>query len=691
MGEGWGITKRVLENTQALVKQYNTDPEFRERFDRYLPNPKVTYKNIPLKVFVRVITLISPKYQRYNKEVRQNAEKFKELLKIYYQDWREYGKFESSIKATLSGQPPPLLTPTEQQLFEKIEQTPDVKEKNQLSEKLNTQLDQRSVHSTPKESSVQTPPKDVLAPASPTFHLPVSLKETLRRPLLNFASFAKVQAIRHLPNLIGGVIGGVTGLGLTGSPLGLFTGGLGGGILPNILKLGGGKALLGKGALAASGIATGGITTALALAPDIASKAKSVSKNVVIIVGSCIGALLLLFLPGLGFDLPGITSLLPPPELAESSSFYPGGTGGDIASCKFIRGAENPKAASFKSNLLLSYFQEASQVSGVPIVTLAAFARVESPSLVTKTDADLVNFDCATSDTGALGLMQLQPKGTIGHDAAAIAQGSSFIGKQYEDLTREDYCDPRKSVLMSTGFILKKMSYFGYGNGTKWQPEWNNDRKAINTMVSGYYGCPADNLKYGGPDPRKCEGPYDYGEDVWTSVQSCQLAPPSQAAIASCPVPGGKITTPSYNANPQTGHCGGGYKFDCNCGTSGRRAKAIDIATNGKNVILPTINGQSVTWTLTTKGYPVNSGEGGGVGHLFSAQAGPDKWYLDMLHLEQTQLIEGQSYPSGTVVGKSAITHVHTTIGKNLKERVVPGSSSDCDSGWIPSDFMCNN
>lgn len=162
-----------------------------------------------------------------------------------------------------------------------------------------------------------------------------------------------------------------------------------------------------------------------------------------------------------------------------------------------------------------------------------------------------------------------------------------------------------------------------------------------------------------------------------------------QQAIASCPVAGGRITTPSYNASPSTGHCGGGYSYTCKCGTSGRRAKAIDVPTNGQSVVLPTVENQPVTWRLITPPYPVDTGEGGGVGYTFQATKGNDTWYLDMLHLNQSALAIGGDYPSGTPVATTVIGHVHMTMGKNLSSAPRAGSETDCDPNWLPSDFLC--
>lgn len=364
---------------------------------------------------------------------------------------------------------------------------------------------------------------------------------------------------------------------------------------------------------------------------------------------------------------------------------------GDINTCKFSRAGTT---AQFQSPTLLSYIQEAAQKANIPPVILAAFIRVESPGSSNMSDTQISGYsnNCAQSPTGALGIMQIQPPGTTsarGDPASCddcIDAGAKLVGKTVSTMTRQDYCDPRTSITVGAGWILKKMSKLGYGDSTKWDPAWTTDRKAIEALVNTYYGC----LIYGGV--ADCTGSYNYADDISTSIQNCQAQTPvSPGATTSCPIFGGRVSTPSYNANPGTGHCGGSYSYSytCNCGTTGRRAKAVDVPTNGQSVVLPTINNQFVQWKLIVGPYSVDSGEGGGVGYTFQASQGSDTYYLDMLHLNQTSLVGGTEYPSGTPVATTVIDHVHMTIGKNLKASPVAGTATDCDPNWIPSDFMC--
>lgn len=370
------------------------------------------------------------------------------------------------------------------------------------------------------------------------------------------------------------------------------------------------------------------------------------------------------------------------------------GAGGDISSCKFIRSDQKPQEAGYNSPLLLSYFQEASAKSDIPATVLAAFTRVESPSISNMTDDQVKNYaaHCAISETGALGIMQIQPPGTtsLQGDLAScddcIDAGARLVGKTVQTMTKDDYCDPRTSIIVGSGWILKKMDHLGYKNTGQWNPSWTNDEKAITVLVNTYYGC----LQYGGS--KSCTGPFNYKDDVWDSLQNCQQST-ATLPIASCPVSNGIISTPSYQAGrasgANNGHCDGGYGYTCHCGTEGRRAKAIDVPTNGKHVQLPTINNERVNWTLILDPYKVDSEEGGGYGYTFLASQGGDSYYLDMLHLNTSSMYKGVGYPSGDPVATTAIGHVHMTIGKNLKTSPVAGSATDCDPGWLPSDFMC--
>lgn len=201
--------------------------------------------------------------------------------------------------------------------------------------------------------------------------------------------------------------------------------------------------------------------------------------------------------------------------------------------------------------------------------------------------------------------------------------------------------------------------------------------------------------KYSGGSPGN---PFDNNRDFPKNIKHwySRLVPsgpgalvPVVIATSSCPVSGGKISTPSFQADPVRGHCGSSYGFQCRCGTEGRRAKAIDVPTLGTDVVMPTINGQNVTWRLIVGPYSIDNSEGGGSGYTFETSLGPDKWYLDMLHLGPLAPTVGLEYTSGMPVAKSIGGHVHLTIGKNLNQTPLAGTATDCDPNWLPSDFVC--
>lgn len=230
------------------------------------------------------------------------------------------------------------------------------------------------------------------------------------------------------------------------------------------------------------------------------------------------------------------------------------GIGGttSLNSCQFFRSNEG---ASFKSQKLLDYFQEASLKSGVPAALLAAIARIEFPEIVNYTDNNFSSFSCPESDTGALGLMQIEPSkmirdqsskakdieetiqkngGTDPYFREGVNLGASFLGLTAEQLTRGDFCDPRENIFLAAGFILKKLQYPPYkiGDGTKWDASWTAKPDIINNVAEGYYGC----LKY---DPKiknyndACKtGQYSYGDDLWNSLDNCR-----SNIFASTPAP----------------------------------------------------------------------------------------------------------------------------------------------------------
>lgn len=227
-----------------------------------------------------------------------------------------------------------------------------------------------------------------------------------------------------------------------------------------------------------------------------------------------------------GFNFLENSALLPPfPQETTTSRTGPGtGTAvfSDIASCQFTRGDIKPPTASYKSGRLLGYFKEASDKSGVPAVLLAAIARVESPGIVNFADTNLESFGCPTSPTGARGLMQIQPPGSIGHNSAAMALGAQYLGISADKI---DLCNLRQNIFVGAAFVNTRRP------GGKWDNSRVADKSYVDSVAETYYGC----LKY----PSCTNGPYSYGDDLWNSMQSCATLPETTAGKQKAPDVGG--------------------------------------------------------------------------------------------------------------------------------------------------------
>lgn len=181
---------------------------------------------------------------------------------------------------------------------------------------------------------------------------------------------------------------------------------------------------------------------------------------------------------------------------------------GNLASCQFTRGDQTPPATNYKSSKLLGYFQQVSQDTGVPASVLAGIARIETSSAVNYTDATLPSTFGAISGTGAVGLMQVEPPGQTGHDAAGWAKGLGFIQK-YLNISAANInpYDTLQGIYIGAGEIASKA-------GGTWDPQKTYDTNYIHQLADHYYGCDRYYTCQGGR--------YSYGDDLWQSVNSCR-------------------------------------------------------------------------------------------------------------------------------------------------------------------------
>lgn len=565
-------TAKLFSDAADLVYLYNTNSRFKGQVDTLINVPGALFRNRPLKLYVFALTNYSKKYKAYYGEYLKSHGKTAELLTRFYKEG-DLLKFNQQV---LSNQAPGLGL-ADLKTLQQIEATKPSQQRQEkydqfLKSKAESSPASYQIVSVPKGNMPVTPIVSVpaqsgqsrqveqgIAQSSPAPSQPQSSTDQPRsnrgeqpssfpinsglltnNPLAsklrsNIAGRAGplIQSLgkRIAPNLVSGAIGALSGVALGGLP-GSLVGALGGGLLPEAFKKGLaskaaglasklgasslaklGASTAGKAAAAILGIGTGPVGWAILAAWTFRKYLKWI----------IIGIVVLLFgIPMLFLQTLKSTSLLPPfkQEVSDGNitgEKQPGKTppiSKDLASCQFYRG-DQTSAATFKSPKLLSYFQQAGEKSGIPAQLLAAFARVESPNSVNFSDESVDNSSCAVSETGALGLMQIQPPGTKGYDPEAVSLGASFLGKQTDSLTKTDFCSVQTSIILASGFIIKKMQYLYGGDGEHWDPKWNSDQMAIYKIAEGYYGC----LSY----PSCKDGPFSYGQDLWNSLQSCSV------------------------------------------------------------------------------------------------------------------------------------------------------------------------
>ncbi len=615
-------------------------------------------------------------------------------------------RHDPALEKYLNLEKPPALDP---QLKQRIDQNPTpavepaIEQPKPETTPISAQIEASSEIKLP--SQPPTPPAPsathVEEKAQPTTPLTnqypqIQIPEGVKRAGAGVFSDAKVFFMRNFgkyftasnaARLVSAGVGAVVGGGLTQSATGAAIGAGGGFFVPDIIQHGGGRTLLdaGEGLLNRQPPQNSNPASGFSPITNLVNPLSGWRKYAFVIAG----VFFLLFITMLSsFGGLGL-------QTGEASPIV----GGDISSCQFTRGSENPQAVPFKSTTLLRYFTEASQKSGIPAAVLAGIARVESPGSVSLTDDSLKTLGCPTSSTGVKGLMQIQPPGTTGHTAEGLKLAAQYLGIPQDQV---NYCDIRQSVFLAAGVISSKLP------GQKWDPQQSTNKDYIGNVAKSYYGC----MLY----PSCTNGPFSYGDDLYKSVSSCQPSPNGPVlADASCPVPNGQVTCGSYgkpepwggfygtcrpDSSGNGGHCNNNYQAEvgiCNPRESGgnliRTAKSIDITARGGNspgdlVYLPTINGKSLTWYY--KGV-VYAGDGFGWMRLFQSDQTPDGvWSIHFVHANQNipALATNQAVKSGEVgatmydLGKG--THIHVTVGLNVGDS--PNDLKDFSPNWKFAD-----
>lgn len=389
---------------------------------------------------------------------------------------------------------------------------------------------------------------------------PSPLSSTAKNISSNVQIKSAVLAARYLTPMriasaVGGAVGATVGLGMGGGSA-VLLGTLAGGFAPMVIKSRLGGLLSPAGGIINSNLRSPQNPALLLAQATPVGRAVTLTRYVL----PAIGIFLLMFfilMSGGGMNLLNTTSILTT-QIAEGSplegpSTQPGNFagGGDITQCTFYRegdGANNGR--QFKSPLLLSYIQEASEKSNIPPQVLAAFIRIEQGSALNMSDQQIQNYQCIysgpgqnVSQDGAIGIMQIISRFSHRTDAyceECVNQGAKYIGKTAATLTQEELCSPRTNVIIGAGFILGKMNALGYRNNGSWNSNWTFDKAALDALAKGYYGC----HKY-----TSCEnkdgtggGPFDYGDDLYKSVTSCQVVSPTNAPIPTI-LPGADLAS----------------------------------------------------------------------------------------------------------------------------------------------------
>ena len=228
------------------------------------------------------------------------------------------------------------------------------------------------------------------------------------------------------------------------------------------------------------------------------------------------------------------------------------GGGNDISQCqlyRYNRYTSKYDTGSFTSQLIYQYFNEVANVSHVPAILLAAFARVETPGALSWTDSQVQNGSiCPGSGGNVTGIFQLT------RGVAGISRGLNWYNSTYNTnltvstLTTADYCNVKLETYMAAGVIIQK------AGGTWDQARYDDPSRqqaylwliAQNYFGCHYFGglyCPPFTVQMGVTcgDPNSSPHACSYGENLYQSVSHCTAAtsqPIPTICVTATPIPG---------------------------------------------------------------------------------------------------------------------------------------------------------
>lgn len=501
--------------------------------------------------------------------------------------------------------------------------------------------------------------------------------------ILDLASRAKQFIIRHpiIPlSFFSGLVGSIVATEVSG-PGAVVPGFIGGAALPSLVKIGllnklpgfsneigpdttetrEGGLSIGQLSRLLSNSRLGG---ALQAAGGIATVGTSIWLWVIVL-----GIIILL---PLLFMLIQTTSQIGPEGISQEVGIQPSS---DISSCEFLNHGRYYRIGSSKLRNLIS---EVAEKTNIPPAVLTAIAIQETANFaVQATDNhpafSEVNYSSngcdpyfKTSPTGALGLMQVQPPPNISTygtnyspnsvDIEGIKIGLRFINRDYNGLTKNDFCDIRTNLYLGAGVIINK-------NGG--QPPKTAEQ--IEKTACKYHG--ACNI-----------GTFDYAGEVRQGFEECRLIPVSTVAEATdCPIQNGQVLCGSqFTPINNCGHCGLNYGPTQYCSYLGTKY-SIDISGKPlQQVTLPKVNGHLIQWDYI--------GAETGSTQAIIKYAGTDmetnkKYFLQIHHSEIGSGNPG-THLSGELGAKicSSCDHTHIQIGD--------GGTSQTNINWLDAAKM---
>ena len=176
-----------------------------------------------------------------------------------------------------------------------------------------------------------------------------------------------------------------------------------------------------------------------------------------------------------------------------------------------------------------------------------------------------------------------------------------------------------------------------------------------------------------------------------TSTTTTQVG--NATTAVSCPMPDGlQMCGTIDNPRGGCGHCNADYRRNwpdlipvCD-NTALGLAYGLDISGNdGQNILLPSVNGQSINWTLVRK--DENPGRNSGVIQSYSGKGSDGKAYwLQYNHTEPGSAVGGNSGEVGAKICSSSCDHerhVHMQIGFQGANNVVAWQD--------PTAYFCKN